>query len=189
MQDEKQQLRRSLRRARRLLGKTERRAAALNINRRLKKLLKRNRRMAVYWPVGSELRLDGLVAAAAQRGTELYLPYIETRRLRLWFTPYVPQQKAERSRKGRFGIPQFAGKKVRAERLDVMLLPLVGIDRSGYRLGQGGGFYDASLAHSRFGKPLKIGVGFACQMVEKLPHEAHDKRLDGFVCEIGAYRF
>lgn len=189
MSADKHTLRRQLRRARQSLGTAERRAATLSINRRLKKLIKRGRRIAAYWPVGSELRLDGLMAAAARRGAQVYLPYIERRRLRLWFTPYTPRAKAERKCKGRLGIPQFAGRKIRAERLDIVLLPLVGADSRGYRLGQGGGFYDASLARTRPGKPLRIGVGFACQRVRVLPYEAHDMRLDGFVCEKGWVKF
>ena len=86
----KQQLRRQFRRARQQLPKSERLRAETCINRRLKKLLKRGRRIAFYWPVGSELRLSGLMQAALERATHVYLPYIEAGKRRLWFTRYQP---------------------------------------------------------------------------------------------------
>ena len=176
-------LRRQFRQARAALSPQQRSHAERIIVRRLKPLFKRQQKIALYWAIGSELRLNGLLKTAQQRRAQVYLPYIERGKLRLWFTPYTPQQAAERPKRGQLAIPQFAGKKIRAEHLNVMLLPLVAIDKQGYRLGQGGGFYDASLAHARYGKPLKIGVGFACQLAEHLPHEAHDQRLDGFISE------
>ena len=87
-------------------------------------------------------------------------------------------------------MPQFAGRKVRADRLDVMLLPVVAADRQGYRLGQNGGYYDATLARCcRFGRPLRIAVGFSCQLADSLPHESHDMPLHGFVSERHNLRF
>ena len=78
----KKDLRRHFRRQRQSLPPDERRRAEKRINNLLKGYLKRGKRLAVYWPIGSELRLDSLTAAARRRGTELYLPYIEPRRLR-----------------------------------------------------------------------------------------------------------
>lgn len=189
MPHSKHEIRSRLRRARKSLSGRERRRATLAANRNLKKLLKRGKKLAVYWPVGSELVLDDLVRSAFKRGVQVYLPYIEKRSLRLWFTPYHAGLSPERNRKGRLNIPQFQGKKMRAEHMDAMLLPLVGVDAQGCRLGQGGGYYDASLSYARFGRPLKIGAGFACQMVPALPREAHDMRLDAFVSERGTVWF
>ena len=179
----KQTLRRQFRQARAALPPHKRHQAERIIVRRLKPLLKRHQKIALYWVIGSELSLNGLLKVAQQRCVQVYLPYIERGKLRLWFTPYDSQKTAERFKHGQLAIPQFTGKKIRAERLNIILLPLIAIDKQGYRLGQGGGFYDASLAHARYGKPLKIGVGFACQLIEHLPYEAHDQRLDGFISE------
>ena len=146
----------------------------------------------MYWPVGSELRLDDFVRAALARGARVYLPYIEPHSLRLWFTPYCANTAhAERARgQSRLRIPQFGGRKIRAHQLHTLIVPLVGIDRHGYRLGQGGGYYDVTLAHTRARlRPHTIGVGFACQQVAQLPREAHDMPLDAFVCEHGLQRF
>ena len=189
---EKSELRRRLRRARAQLSGEERAAAEREIGRLLKRRIKRGGRIGVYWPMGSELRLDGFVRAAQKRGAKLYLPYIEPRSRRMWFTPYPADGVKQERKRGRakLHVPQFAGHKIRVHGLSILLVPIVGIDREGYRLGQAGGYYDATLSAMKHRLQAKtIGVGFACQLVDRLPHEAHDIPLDGFVSERGALAF
>ena len=189
---EKSELRRRLRRARAQLSGDERAAAEREIGRLLKRRIKRGGRIGVYWPMGSELRLDGFVRAAQKRGAKLYLPYIEPRSQRMWFTPYPADGVKQERKRGRakLHVPQFAGRKIRVHGLSILLVPIVGIDREGYRLGQAGGYYDATLSAMKHRLQAKtIGVGFACQLVDRLPHEAHDVPLDGFVSERGALAF
>ena len=67
---------------------------------------------------------------------------------------------------------------------DLLLVPLAAFDRRGYRLGYGGGFYDAALARLRAnGSVTAIGWAFAAQEVEAIPAEPHDARLDWIVTE------
>ena len=67
---------------------------------------------------------------------------------------------------------------------DLLLVPLAAFDRRGYRLGYGGGFYDAALARLRAnGSVTAIGWAFAAQEVEAIPTEPHDARLDWIVTE------
>ncbi|HGO9137126.1 TPA: 5-formyltetrahydrofolate cyclo-ligase [Neisseria meningitidis] len=190
--EEKHALRRELRRARTQMGHQGRLAAGQTINRLLKRYIKKGQKIGVYWPMGKELRLDGFVRAAQKRGVKLYLPYIEPRSRRMWFTPY-PESGMERERirgRAKLNVPQFAGRKIRVHGLSVLLVPLVGIDREGYRLGQAGGYYDATLAAMKYRLQAKtVGVGFACQLVDRLPVEAHDLPLDGFVSEAGILCF
>ena len=189
---EKSELRRRLRRARAQLSGDERAAAEREIGRLLKRRIKRGGRIGVYWPMGSELRLDGFVRAAQKRGAKLYLPYIEPRSRRMWFTPYPTDGVKQERKRGRakLNVPQFAGRKIRVHGLSILLVPVVGIDREGYRLGQAGGYYDATLSAMKYRLQAKtIGVGFSCQLVDRLPHEAHDVPLDGFVSERGALAF
>ena len=162
---EKSELRRRLRRARAQLSGDERAAAEREIGRLLKRRIKRGGRIGVYWPMGSELRLDGFVRADGVK------------------------QERKRGR-AKLHVPQFAGRKIRVHGLSILLVPIVGIDREGYRLGQAGGYYDATLSAMKHRLQAKtIGVGFACQLVDRLPHEAHDVPLDGFVSERGALAF
>ena len=189
---EKSELRRRLRRARAQLSGDERAAAEREIGRLLKRRIKRGGRIGVYWPMGSELRLDSFVRAAQKRGAKLYLPYIEPRSRRMWFTPYPADGVKQERKRGRakLHVPQFAGHKIRVHGLSILFVPIVGIDREGYRLGQAGGYYDATLSAMKHRLQAKtIGVGFACQLVDRLPHEAHDVPLDGFVSERGALAF
>lgn len=189
---EKSELRRRLRRARAQLSGDERATAEREIGRLLKRRIKRGGRIGVYWSMGSELRLDSFVRAAQKRGAKLYLPYIEPRSRRMWFTPYPADGVKQERKRGRakLHVPQFAGRKIRVHGLSILLVPIVGIDREGYRLGQAGGYYDATLSAMKYRLQAKtIGVGFACQLVDRLPHEAHDVPLDGFVSERGALAF
>lgn len=188
----KSALRKQFRRARAQMGADERNAATENISRLLKPYIKKGRKIGVYWPIGKELRLDGFVRAAQKRGAKLYLPYIEPRSRRMWFTPYPADGVKQERKRGRakLHVPQFAGRKRRVHDLNLLLVPVVGMDRLGYRLGQAGGYYDATLAAMKYRLQAKtVGVGFACQLVDRLPVEAHDLPLDGFVSEAGILCF
>ena len=134
---EKSALRKQFRRARAQMSADERNAATKTINRLLKPYIKKGRKIGVYWPMGSELRLDGFVRAAQKRGAKLYLPYIEPRSRRMWFTPYPADGVKQERKRGRakLHVPQFSGRKIRVHGLSILLVPIVGMDREGYRLG------------------------------------------------------
>lgn len=63
----------------------------------------------------------------------------------------------------------------------ILIVPGTAFDTSLYRMGYGGGFYDTYM--KQHGKLCRIGISFACQMVEALPLEEHDERLTGIVTE------
>ena len=69
-----------------------------------------------------------------------------------------------------------------------MCVPLLGFDRAGNRLGQGGGFYDRSfdfLLRREAATPLLLGIGFACQELPTLAREAWDVPLAAVMTEDG----
>lgn len=66
---------------------------------------------------------------------------------------------------------------------DLILVPGLAFDSTGHRMGRGGGFYDRWLVGQLGVK--KIGVCFSCQIVERVPREEHDIRLDALVTEEG----
>lgn len=69
---------------------------------------------------------------------------------------------------------------------EVLIVPLVGFDRRGYRLGYGGGFYDRTLRALRAKHPtLAIGFAFAAQELPEVPIDQYDQRLDTIVTENG----
>ena len=97
-------------------------------------------------------------------------------------------------RPNRYGIPEPVDRRsLRARQLDLLVMPLVGFDADGYRLGMGGGFYDATLAymqHRRHGrKPRLVGVAYECQRADALPHDPWDMPLDAVLTERRLYRF
>jgi 5-formyltetrahydrofolate cyclo-ligase len=62
---------------------------------------------------------------------------------------------------------------------DILLVPLLVFDRSGYRVGYGAGYYDLTLTHLRAKKPITaVGIAFAAQEVETVPRTGFDARLD-----------
>lgn len=72
----------------------------------------------------------------------------------------------------------------------VLIIPMVAFDTRGYRLGRGGGHYDATLDSLRTtGHLLTIGVAFDWQEVEAIPYEEHDQRMDYIVTPTRIFEF
>jgi len=77
--------------------------------------------------------------------------------------------------------PDYApDREIRSERLELVLTPLVAFDRTGRRLGMGGGYYDSFLAECAC---PKVGLAYAFQEVEAVPTEPHDSTLDIIITE------
>ncbi|MDO4433867.1 MAG: 5-formyltetrahydrofolate cyclo-ligase [Alysiella sp.] len=192
---DKATLRRILRQRRITQNPLQRTQAEKRANNWLKTQIKRNKHIGIYWAIGSEIHLTQFICAAHQRGAKLHLPYIERGKRQLWFTPFPKQIRTIRSSKLKphkktTQIPQFNGKKIRADRLHTLILPLIGIDQCGNRLGQGGGFYDATLTackHKRL--PKTIAFAFSCQTLAQLPAETHDFCVHELICEHGRIVF
>jgi 5-formyltetrahydrofolate cyclo-ligase len=165
------------------------------------RLLARGRRIGCYMPSKSEIDILPLLRTALRMGVVCYLPVvprralISTGRRALWFTRLAGMAKRlDCSQAGwfdnRYAIPEYrprGARRVRARQLDVLLMPLLGFDRQGWRIGMGGGYYDASLSHiKRRGhwlRPRRIGVAFSTQEVALAPHDVWDVPLDGILTE------
>jgi len=65
--------------------------------------------------------------------------------------------------------------------IDVLIVPGVGFDREGRRLGQGGGYYDKLLSSTH--DFVVVGLAFSVQIVDKIPVESHDMTVDIIVTE------
>lgn len=73
---------------------------------------------------------------------------------------------------------------------EVLIVPLVGFDARGFRLGYGGGFYDRTLEGLRAKRPtLAVGFAFAAQELPQVPTDAYDQRLDAVITEQGVRSF
>ena len=70
----------------------------------------------------------------------------------------------------------------------IILIPLLGYSKSGFRLGYGGGYYDKYLSKNGIGDVKKIVIAFSFQEVEEIPVEDHDERLDWILTEKHLYK-
>ena len=188
------QLRRLLRNARRALTPLQQRQAAVGLYRQLAQhpLFRRARHIALYLPNDAEIDPHLLMREAQRRGKHTYLPVLKAwPRTSMVFQRF---EQGERLRRNRFRIPEpvINRKRQRSIRaLDLILLPLVGFDEVGGRLGMGGGFYDRSLAYQArrksWMKPSLLGLAHECQKVEKLAQASWDVPLQGTVSDRGWY--
>jgi 5-formyltetrahydrofolate cyclo-ligase len=87
---------------------------------------------------------------------------------------------------GAFGIlePQSDWPQLAVSEVDLILVPCVGCDRRGYRLGYGGGFYDRLLADPDWAAIPTIGITFSPMLVATLPIDPWDRRLDRVCTEL-----
>lgn len=133
-----------------------------------------------YVPVGEEADVMPLLTRLAERGHELALPAVLDRGRPLAFRAWAP---GAALMPGWYGIP-CPPESAPERRPTIVLLPLLGFDRRGHRLGHGAGFYDRSLAALRAEGPvLAVGLAFAVQELAHVPAEAHDEPLDWIVTE------
>ncbi|MBV6751245.1 5-formyltetrahydrofolate cyclo-ligase [Pseudomonas chlororaphis] len=188
------QLRRLLRKARRALSVSEQRQAARGLYRQLAQhpLFRRARHISLYLPTDGEIDPRLLLREAQRRGKHTYLPVLSAwPRTRMVFQRIRPGEKLQPNR-FRILEPRVnlaAQRKVWA--LDLVLLPLVGFDVEGGRLGMGGGFYDRSLAYlarrQSWRKPTLLGLAHECQKVGKLNQASWDVPLQGTVTDRAWY--
>ena len=190
----KSQIRYELQRRRRQLGSHQRKQAARQIVRHALSggLLQRYVHVGIYLPHGSEIDTLPLFNRILSLGKYTYLPMLPVGRgKRLWFNRI---EAGNHWTENRFGIPEnWSQKSVRAQQLDLLFMPLVGYDDLGYRIGMGGGYYDASLAYLRrrkiWRRPYLVGVAFACQRVDQIRHDVWDIPLDAILTEHDFHQF
>lgn len=184
-------LRRELRARRRALTPRARRASALRVAGRLPRLRawRRARHVGLYLPADGELDPVPILRRAWQEGRRTYVPVLRAGK-RLAFRALTPHTAL---RANALGLLEPAGPRAPERPLaaiDLLVVPLVGFDGLGHRLGMGGGFYDRTLAaRGRFRRPALVGVAHECQYVPELPAEAWDVRLDAAITDRGVRRF
>lgn len=141
--------------------------------------------IAGYWPIGGEADVRPLLDELSEFGVICALPIIGNPAEPLRFRQWQPDDSLEDAPLGThqptpdkpFAQPQY------------VLTPLVAFDVRGYRLGQGGGYYDRTLAQMGSGAGVvSIGVAYSCQEAASVPHDAHDMRLDWVVTEKAVIR-
>jgi len=186
-------LRKQLRAARRSLSSAEHGARSARAAKTVARLavFRAGKRIALYLPFDGETDTAALIDAARRRQVRVFVPVITDRRhARMRFYPLDGP-----TRRGTFGIavPRRNGRPVSAQWLNLIVVPLVGVDTDGRRLGLGGGFYDRALSfrrrRRRWSGPRLVGFAFDEQRTALKFGKPWDVRLDSLATESGLRHF
>ncbi len=135
-----------------------------------------------YWPYRGEFDPRPAMNIIQDRGARLALPEVENKnkllRFRRWW-------KEAPMKTGAYNIP--IPDNTELVTVNAILVPMLGFDVQGYRLGYGGGYYDRTLT-TISPRPLVIGVAFEILRLENFHHRPHDIAVDFIVTEAGIYR-
>lgn len=135
--------------------------------------------IALYMPSGSELDCYPLAETLWAQDISVALPCIPDEGRVLIFREWARNTKLIKNNKFKVLEPDHLTSNVILP--DIIVVPLLAFDQQGYRLGQGGGYYDATIAHYRAQHPSCIFVGYAYAeqaVLLALPREKHDEKLD-----------
>ena len=129
--------------------------------------------VGAYFAIDSEVMTDLIIGRAKMLGKKIALPRVEEDKI-----AFYELQLTNTLVKGRFGImepPPYEP----MDKIDMLVVP--GFDKKGNRVGYGKGFYDRLLANKQ--TKFSIGLAYSFQLVENLPYDLYDKRLDAIASE------
>jgi 5-formyltetrahydrofolate cyclo-ligase len=136
--------------------------------------------IAGYWPLRSEAPALALLTALANAGIMTALPAVTARGAPLVFRRWQPGDPTAPDAHG-IPAPSHAAPALPP---DLLFVPLAAFDRTGHRIGAGAGYYDRALEALRRTRRIHaVGLAFAVQEIERVPHEPHDQRLDYVITE------
>jgi 5-formyltetrahydrofolate cyclo-ligase len=184
----RKQLRRQLRAARRALSPAQQKTAANCLSLKLRCFLPllRSQHIAFYLPNDGEIDPLPLIRFLERCGKQCYLPRLHPDGSNRIF--FIRWRAGESLQKNHLGIPEpmIYKQKLPAWALQTVLMPLVGFDKQGNRLGMGGGFYDRTFAFKKIrphSRPLLVGLAHSVQEVPSLTVESWDMPLDVIATE------
>jgi len=186
---QKKELRARLRKNRSNIDPQISASASASLVKRLQQLpeYQQARRVACFFSFDGEINTAPLIKTIIQQKDLCYLPRLRpTKPSRLWFLPFDGQSPLAPNRFGINEVDLPINHSIGVSRLDLILMPLVAFDIYGNRLGMGGGFYDATLAHLKTNgskHPVCIGLAYQLQQVARLPVESWDFKMDGVLTE------
>ena len=143
--------------------------------------------IALYMPASNEVSL-GLLNKEASIYNKISIPVVKPDKQLQFIKPKIDCK---------FALNQFnileptEGIEIEVNSHDLMIVPSVGVDKNGFRLGYGGGYYDRVFAdhQSSLKKPLLIGLLFSFQKIDDAFGESHDMKFDHVFTELGEERF
>lgn len=137
--------------------------------------------VSFYWPFKGEFDPRFAIRAWRSHGVRAALPVVQEKHAPLQFRQWWP---GVRTSAGAYGLPMPVASAVLLP--DVALIPPIGFDAMGYRLGYGGGYFDRTLA-ALSPQPLKIGVAFELSRIGTIRPQAHDIAMDFIVTQAGIH--
>jgi len=157
-------------------------------------LLKNTKRIAVFLSQDGELETNRLIKTLWKMpNLDVYLPALDTQPdWHMGFSPYKPNTHLVNNQ---FNIPEpdvDLSEHITGDGLDLVIMPLVGFDQKGNRMGMGGGYYDKTFEFKLMqpnSLPLLIGWAHSCQQVANLNAQNWDVPLNGIVTENGLLRW
>ena len=151
--------------------------ASEHIQKRLRKIhaFKNAQKIGAYYPIGSEIFTQDIIQELISQGKEVFLPKVTGETME--FRKIIDFSSLEH---GIFDIMEPKESCPMNNNLDIILVPTVGIDHSGVRLGYGYGFYDKFLAEN---KAITISLTLEKQIIKKIPKSDHDISIDWIVTE------
>jgi len=139
--------------------------------------------LGFYWPIRGELDLRDVARRHVAADSAAALPVVVEKNAPVEFWQWTHGARMQR---GLWNIPVPAERRVVVP--DVLLIPLVGYDAAGYRLGYGGGYYDRTLA-ATVPHAFRIGVGFDDTELATIHPQPHDVPMHAIVTERRVLRF
>jgi 5-formyltetrahydrofolate cyclo-ligase len=141
---------------------------------------------AIYHASGAEMDARPFAEAALKIGWRLALPWCEEPDMPVVFRAWAPGDRLAPDAAG-IAAPLASQPELTP---DVVLCPMLAFDAKGGRLGQGGGYYDRTLAalRTRPKPPIVLGLAFSVQEVEAVPSRDHDQKIDAVLTEKGYRR-
>ncbi|WP_320171650.1 5-formyltetrahydrofolate cyclo-ligase [Maridesulfovibrio sp.] len=136
----------------------------------------------LYWPIRNEVDVRPLLREAWDSGKKLFMPCCRRNEPGIMDFGVVRAEKDMVG--GSFGIMEPCRSRCEfpdAVNPDLIIVPGVGFDRTGYRIGFGGGYYDRFLARPQKDGFLAVGVCYSFQIVDGFPHEPWDRPV-GLIC-------
>lgn len=139
-----------------------------------------------YLALSDEVDLSAGVAEMRARGWHLHLPRLANG-ARMSFVEWLADAPLTANR---FGIGEAGGPAVGVCELQVVVVPCVALDASGARVGFGAGYYDQALGDAGCppGRPIRVGVAFGVQLVDRIETRPWDQAMDVVVTDTGTHR-
>jgi 5-formyltetrahydrofolate cyclo-ligase len=182
MREEKNRIRQILRERKAAVSPADRQEKSQRICRHVMGRIKKNETILAYTSKEMEVNTTPLIDALLGQGNPVTVPIIQKEDVSLRLSYIRTRDVLVPST---FGVPEPIGSEIPANPADVtiILLPMLGFDRTGARIGYGAGYYDRFLEKNP--GLTKIGIAFACQEIERLPVDDNDIRMDCIITEDG----